>query len=184
MGTDLVPWRRPPIPFGADPDPILASIPEDIHASTMELVRRLEPGQEVRWSKAGDPYVFDPAPRPAAGTPEGGNGVRPSFEEDAHRAYALNRAKLYAALKEQAFATVYKEQAAQLAPLLLEVQQRVLLEGLAPDATDKDKDRAARTTEKLLDRLGGRAVQQVDSGPGAEQSWVMKFARGAKADDE
>lgn len=72
----------------------------------------------------------------------------------AERQFAKWREKL----SREAFSRGFAEAVQHVAPMLVQLDERFLEEGLAAEATDAEKDRAVKVARELKERLGGKAV--------------------------
>lgn len=120
------------------------------------------------WSAAGELFIVDQA--------LGGSGVSPvtagkSLEELQERRLTERKFERFVSkLTRESFNQAFAAATMHLAPLLVELDERVIVEGLTPEATDAEKDRALKAAKDIKDRLGGRAVQATEDvgGSGAE----------------
>lgn len=123
-----------------------------------------------RWhySNAGELFIVDQS--------LGGSGSSPvtagkSLEELAERRQTERKFERFVSkLTRESFNQAFAVATMHLAPLLVELDERVIVEGLSKEATDAEKDRALKAAKDLKDRLGGRAVQATEDvgGSGAE----------------
>ena len=131
-------------------------------------------GEQLRMTNAGEVFIYDPAVL----SPPSGVGSDSSLEE--LRAGAAGRRAFDKVLQQrtrEAFTEGYIASTAELAPLVVELEERFLRDALRDGASDKDKDRALRAMKELKDRWMGRTTQSVEV-TSESRSVVQQLASG------
>lgn len=147
-----------------------------------------EPGVTLRFSNDGKPYIQWPQGNGPA------NGQTPSFADPAHRARALAAQRMNSRdrkrMSRQAFNDGYAQAAADYAPKIIELEAAILEIATKRDkdgeftASDRQIDRALKLSKDIKDRLGGKAVQQIDVDKTSETRVSRIAAAAARAVDE
>lgn len=132
------------------------------------------------WSNAGELFIVDQA--------LGGAGVSPitagkSLEQLQERRLTERKFDRFVSkLTRESFNQAFATATMHLAPLLVELDERVIVEGLAADASDAEKDRAMKAAKDLKDRLGGKSVQATEDVGGSGAEDIRRFVASRRPD--
>lgn len=94
----------------------------------------------------------------------------------AMRARSLEESKLLEQWKKDVFNQAYAQVMVDLAPDIAMLQQALVKIALEPGADVKQQRLAAQVAKDVLDRLGGRATQQIDVTKTSTESLTVRMA--------
>lgn len=118
---------------------------------------------------------------PARGTTAGGEGVWDAFTPGpdgtavAAQAAGVEARRLVAKMTKQAFNEGYARAHARFAEKLVELEQLIVEQGLAPGASEGERRLALAAVRQVADRIGGKPSQHVETS--SDESDAAALAR-------